>query len=275
MVGFNKTCINQCPENYVEINQTCSCPNGSLIVNQEECVANCPTGYFANMKTSTCDVCNGACLTCFGIQENECLTCESMKYLLKGNCFNTCPDYYYADNGDSKMVCSKCKKNCQICLDNATCDSCEINYKYVSKVCKYVKEIKAEFKVINNPVDFLVKFPNQWDYFFKNYASFFQSVLVENLIYEKDYRFSTNYDKSEPLTIRLYFNYNNTFEGQKLSTIWLKGEDIESDNENYYYMDQNLTITLSPLKAVCNEYQYYSEGNIKFSVKNLFKYNIN
>ena len=45
----------------------------------------CRDGYFEDAELK-CKQCNIKCLTCFGVTDNECKSCEKSKRILNGTC---------------------------------------------------------------------------------------------------------------------------------------------------------------------------------------------
>ena len=68
------------------------------------CIATCPDGYFANVLTSTCDLCIPGCITCFGGTLDKCYSCGDdqstppvpyYKKIAINTCTDVCPDGQY------------------------------------------------------------------------------------------------------------------------------------------------------------------------------------
>ena len=87
------------------------------------CFDICPTNYFGNNATWTCQGCPISCWTC----TNNTI-CTSCKYILpNGNCGSTCGDNFYAN---STKNCLSCDPQCLLCNGptNADCLSCQPVY---------------------------------------------------------------------------------------------------------------------------------------------------
>ncbi|CAG8666017.1 12101_t:CDS:2, partial [Acaulospora morrowiae] len=128
--------------------------------------ASCPDGQFSD--GTTCQQCDVACQTCYGVGPNNCLRCKLPEYYFEGNCVplkssndgrcftgSSSNDTFFADNTrglceacpstcldcfipqfdsntpPSKMQCNKCMPN--FFLDNGRCISSCPPGKYVSQ----------------------------------------------------------------------------------------------------------------------------------------------
>jgi cysteine-rich repeat protein len=117
------------------------------------CYATCPTSYFGNVNTSTCDNCSSNCLTCNHTASN-CLTCPADRYYNNSNNCSLCPDTcqqctsdtactqcingsYIVRNGSCIVDCSPIP-NCDICEIIGTtpiCRNCSITYQLSDNSC--------------------------------------------------------------------------------------------------------------------------------------------
>ena len=257
-IEFDKSCILQCSENFIEINKTCKCQSDFFLTPDYRCLSQCPSKYYTNPVIKKCNPCNEKCQSCSGPDDNQCLSCISTNYFIKGYCVNSCPDFFFAN--DQKMECQACKSNCQICQNESICVTCKTNYRLIDNFCKYIKEIKGKVLKENNPFQFKIMISEEWEHFFSNYQRFFKSIFIENFA-KNYYNFVSIYNKNDPHYIILIFNYTQTFKkGEKNLKIWLSGEDPTSDNSTYYLIDQNLSIALGSLAMICKLYQYYSQS---------------
>lgn len=70
-------------------------------------LSSCATGYFGNILTHVCEVCNSSCQTCVGMMDN-CTWCISPLFLLNNICYTICPVSYYGNAG----ICILCNTLC-------------------------------------------------------------------------------------------------------------------------------------------------------------------
>jgi hypothetical protein len=59
------------------------------------------------------------------VQKNS-VNCVTGKFLLDGNCVNTCPATYYANSVSGK--CKLCPVNCNQCSSSSFCTVCALPY---------------------------------------------------------------------------------------------------------------------------------------------------
>ena len=103
-----------------------SCPYG-LIMNPDNftCLKRCDQfGKYYNTQYNQCRSCVLPCLTCFGGDSNNCLSCTNSSglYLLGNLCTNKCPLGYYPNNQTRK--CELCSLNCLNCTSLFNCVLC-------------------------------------------------------------------------------------------------------------------------------------------------------
>ena len=110
------------------------------------CIQACPTGYYANITTQTCEFCAGGCSSC---QSGDLLNCQgcqtdpvtNISYFKEMNadiCVSTCAAGTYALLVDN--TCRACYITCVLCVnDSTTCQQCRnvsgINYFYYDNKC--------------------------------------------------------------------------------------------------------------------------------------------
>lgn len=63
------------------------------------CITDCPLGYYGNSTSAICNSCSSKCLTC-AYSANNCLSCSSGFYLVRlsvssYDCLSSCPSGYY------------------------------------------------------------------------------------------------------------------------------------------------------------------------------------
>ena len=100
------------------------------IINEKHCINEKPNNtYFIDEEKKLLNYCHSSCETCFGENENQCLSCKNGYMVIDGKCSDKCPDGYYKD---SNGTCQKCDSNCLTCegpsIDgNNSCSSCDLN----------------------------------------------------------------------------------------------------------------------------------------------------
>jgi len=107
-----------CPLNDLKTCKSCVSPH--LLLNNNQCVTNCPSGYYKDATTQTCLPCSPNCKSCQN--SSNCLVCNNNYFLLSGKCRPDCPNGYAQNNGK----CVPCEsKNCSSCTPNGkTCTEC-------------------------------------------------------------------------------------------------------------------------------------------------------
>ena len=125
-----------------------SCANGWYL-SGTECLNPCPSGYWGNNATRTCQQCFAntssspfSCATCSAGSNSSCTSCNAGSYLYPstglGQCLDPCPDGYWGDN--TTKTCQQCfirtsssPFSCATCSNGGNsneCDSCS-NGKYL------------------------------------------------------------------------------------------------------------------------------------------------
>jgi len=156
MLGTN--CVLNCPEGYYLSTQNSivgnvcllcpsSCTQCVSTTNCTQCKnslyttpnctspANCTTGYLAS--NGTCQSCNSQCLTCYGSQSYECLSCPSGQVLTNGQCILNCPSGS-VKNGSACVNCPIYCTNCSITNNSVICSACSTPYLLASSVNKCI-----------------------------------------------------------------------------------------------------------------------------------------
>ncbi|XP_060876735.1 furin-like protease 2 isoform X2 [Metopolophium dirhodum] len=133
-------CLQQCPDGYFENTEEGTCvacgPNcGScegrpdhctscehhLVLHDNQCYANCPVNTYET-NDYRCGSCDSKCESCTGPNADQCITCKSGYFELKGTCHSKCPDFYYPHH--KRHECLDCPMGCVAC--NLTeCHSCD------------------------------------------------------------------------------------------------------------------------------------------------------
>ncbi|EAR93490.2 transmembrane protein, putative (macronuclear) [Tetrahymena thermophila SB210] len=139
-MNFDFTCINKCPETYIENQQTrtCDCDQLAELINvseyEKKCV--CPANQLYQ-EGNKCLSCISNCQKCSN--GNTCDKCIEGFYLHNdgkcGNC-DTKNGYFIKD----EQKCGKCKYQCPECSDEVTCNVdliCNFDEKYdpIKKEC--------------------------------------------------------------------------------------------------------------------------------------------
>ena len=279
----NKSCYIECPTGYYlkyynyceQCNDSCKeCderPNNCLFCNNESffllnglCTPDCPYQYYKNNDTKTCQPCSENCESCYGTDENKCLSCISPYLLLDINstCLNLCPNDYFPN--DQIGRCSKCIANCEICQNVGVCLQCNPYSKLINNQCKIIHEIKGKLLSENNPLKFKLNLNETiWDSFFKNYQNVFKLISVTNLQKDNTFKILLNYEQNDPDNITIILSYSQTFKIlEKNLSIWIFYEDVSYSNLEYYFINQNFSIPLDAFDILCKDDEYYSTGLI-------------
>jgi hypothetical protein len=120
--GQCKSCIGNQP------NQCLTCYDNAYLTPDNTCQCNFPLTW--STSTRACEqytsACHSYCLTCFGPNYNQCLTCKQNAALTEDNSC-ACLDGWTLITSDGS--CAACDSKCKTCLKNqpATCTSCNSN----------------------------------------------------------------------------------------------------------------------------------------------------
>ncbi|EAR96334.2 latrophilin/CL-like GPS domain protein (macronuclear) [Tetrahymena thermophila SB210] len=106
------------------------CNPGSFLM-RTQCYSNqqggCPKGYYGNMQTGLCSLCDPSCLACQGSSPNVCLSCPQGSYMTQ---------LFYDISGNTlPSSCSPCPSVCQICTSATLCIQCQPNYFLYMNTC--------------------------------------------------------------------------------------------------------------------------------------------
>ena len=102
------------------------------------CYSSCPNGTYADYESQQCQQCSPNCLTCYGAQSTQCLTCQPGSMMNINQCVKECPIRKYLDQS---YHCDSCFPLCLTCWGPASfqCLICsEANFLYrhsCYKVC--------------------------------------------------------------------------------------------------------------------------------------------
>ena len=108
---------------------SCNSTHPFLLALNDTCHITCPSSYFGNTNTSTCDNCSSECLTC-NLNATNCLSCHT--------------DRYYPNS----TTCSLCPDTCQQCTSATNCIMC-INGSYILRNSSCVVDCSS----ISNCID--------------------------------------------------------------------------------------------------------------------------
>ena len=95
---------------------TClACDPNLYLVSDTSCVSVCPEHLVEDNENGMClsENCHGTCLTCFGDEPDECLTCPEGGKLMEHSCLEECPSHTYYD--EAEMSCKHCHESCKSC----------------------------------------------------------------------------------------------------------------------------------------------------------------
>ncbi|KAL4449881.1 hypothetical protein ABPG74_015000 [Tetrahymena malaccensis] len=117
-----KTCDNLSKSN-------CTSCNSPLFLDlkSKQCVNPCPSKFYGNQSTSTCDKCEITCQECTGQNSNQCTKCSGDLYLEDNRCVSKCSPGKFSNKSTNN--CDLCdKKKCKECEDSSTkCTKCNQN----------------------------------------------------------------------------------------------------------------------------------------------------
>jgi len=150
-------CVSPCIE-CLSYNYCSSCIQDQYLnplLKSNNCVTVCPDGYWANISTGKCELCDKKCKTCKNSSKN-CQSCGNDFYYNKDTdeCLILCPNnkYYNKENSfyiaslnnipikDSLKTCEKCNYECSTCKNsNDFCLTCGDGYFLVQSINNCVK----------------------------------------------------------------------------------------------------------------------------------------
>jgi proprotein convertase subtilisin/kexin type 5 len=90
-----------------------------------QCLINCPNGYYASASVRQCLTCATGCATCSAAGNAACTVCSASYYLQIGltQCLGSCNVGEFANAVGN--VCSLCVAACASCTSLAVCQSCQ------------------------------------------------------------------------------------------------------------------------------------------------------
>ncbi|EWS73119.1 zinc finger lsd1 subclass family protein (macronuclear) [Tetrahymena thermophila SB210] len=117
-----KTCDNVSKSNC----KSCNSPL-FLDLNSKKCVSPCPSKFYGNQSTQTCDKCEITCQECSGPNSNQCTKCSNDLYLDDNKCVKICSPGKFSNLSTNN--CDPCDKmKCKECDGSSTnCTKCNSN----------------------------------------------------------------------------------------------------------------------------------------------------
>ena len=97
--------------------KTClACDPNFYLISDTSCVSVCPEHLVEDKENRVClsENCHESCLTCFGDEPDQCLTCPEGGKLMEHSCLEECPPHTYYD--EAAMSCKHCHDSCQSCV---------------------------------------------------------------------------------------------------------------------------------------------------------------
>ncbi|CAD8134634.1 unnamed protein product [Paramecium pentaurelia] len=116
-------CSYKCEKCDIQPDKCLSCPLNSLRKLDPIKRCYCPEEYFDKENETICLKCHFKCKTCKGIEQNECLSCDSIQHRELKNSLCQCqPNYYEME----VQECASCSPFCYECINNSkNCTSCK------------------------------------------------------------------------------------------------------------------------------------------------------
>lgn len=224
----------------------CSNCNSPRILYNNQCLLNCPIGYYEDSNEKKCIICNSNCYKCKDISD-KCIECLTPLILQTSNnkCVEKCFSDQYIDNNE----CIFCKTHCISC-DKTRCFNCENGYQIINNNCEQIKtniclspnvvyfdecltdcpidyynksgncglriQVSIKMRTIDDKNNFLLDFNKNWNelafYLNQNSSSYY--VLFTD-INKND--FSTSLIVISDMQLKLSFYFYKTLEIKKYS----------------------------------------------------------
>ena len=83
------------------------------MIQDGDCVSQCPPGQFPNPASGQCEHCSGQCYECSGPRSDQCVSCHGMGYLVSGRCSMSCPSTTHPHSAFHQ--CRPCHRSCDSC----------------------------------------------------------------------------------------------------------------------------------------------------------------
>ncbi|XP_039614478.1 extracellular matrix protein FRAS1 isoform X1 [Polypterus senegalus] len=124
-VGYCIACSSQCQHCVTDLksngNICLLCKNPSYHLHGDDCVSECPPGYYT--ERGTCKKCHSSCKTCHSGGVGSCTSCWGDLVLThEGLCSFSCHKGYFSDDNH---ICQACNGQCLTCDSAQTCTSCK------------------------------------------------------------------------------------------------------------------------------------------------------
>ncbi|XP_041980704.1 furin-like protease 2 isoform X2 [Aricia agestis] len=145
-------CLNVCPSGYYadkKRKECMKCPVGCETCLSGLC-SSCKPNWDLNKKGkciqrnsdrcsakeysdgTKCHGCHEKCESCYGDDDEKCLTCPATNLIEDHRCVNQCSDGYYTESGR----CVRCLSGCADCVSRLNCTSCVGALKLQSGACR-------------------------------------------------------------------------------------------------------------------------------------------
>ncbi|CAD8214362.1 unnamed protein product [Paramecium pentaurelia] len=135
-VGMAKCqkCAYKCETCDIQADKCLSCPLNSMRKLDPIKGCYCSEEYFDKENEITCLKCHFKCQTCQGIEQNDCLSCNSNQHReIKNNLCQCQPNYFEME----VQECSACSPFCYECINNSkNCTSCNNDRYLDGNTCK-------------------------------------------------------------------------------------------------------------------------------------------
>lgn len=132
----------ECDGGYPENCTSCQASsNYKYLLISRMCVAKCPSGFYANDNTTSCELCLPQlnCATCMVVAGGsgvvQCITCQYGYFMQTDNtCRTTCLPLYFKNNW--RNTCDPCNANCGNCTSSAasSCLDCRAGKVFLANV---------------------------------------------------------------------------------------------------------------------------------------------
>ncbi|CAD8166957.1 unnamed protein product [Paramecium pentaurelia] len=127
-------CSYKCEQCDIQPDKCLSCPLNSIRKLDPIKGCYCPEEYFDKENEITCLKCHFKCKTCKGIEQNDCLSCNSIQHReLKNSLCQCLPNYFEME----VQECATCSPLCYECINNSkNCTSCKDDRYLDGNTCK-------------------------------------------------------------------------------------------------------------------------------------------
>ena len=238
-------------------NDCLQCTNNAsaFFLFQMQCLGACPVQYYGDRASQSCRNCDPSCLTCYGSNSDQCLSCFPSNFLMQSNftCYSPCPDGYYGNTNTNR--CELCSEGCIQCLNYSYCLNCSDLYFLISNntgsFCKPQNQVFAYLEDISdtsNPFYIRMTLTIRWDYFINYTSSFIQNITIDALptnYYNVKYYKNPQNRSSIIFAFNYYHIFNNT-----ILTVQLFGN--VSNSTGITYINESVSIPLVGVPVLCS-----------------------